>query len=271
MAPAIEVTKTADPTAVPETGGDVTFTFVVKNTSTEEPVTITSLSDSVYGTLDGDDDCKVGTVLAAGASAEFSITKWVEGDYSGPDHVDVFTAKAVDNDDTEATDDDDATVDFTDVLPTIEVTKTPNRRPQCPETGEWVTYKVDDQEPHAETVTLDAITDQIGDGDATDITGGLGAWRPPPPTRLLRAATTDTYVGYLQAARPAARRPAPETDTVTADGVRQRRQLDRRQDDATVDLVDVSLDIEKATNGQNDAAEDNGTAGQPEILTRHHR
>ena len=53
----------------------------------------------------GFDDCKVGTVLAAGASAEFSITKWVEGDYSGPDHVDVFTAKAVDNDDTEATDD----------------------------------------------------------------------------------------------------------------------------------------------------------------------
>ena len=81
--PTIEVTKTADPTAVPETGGDVTFTFVVKNTSTEEPVTITSLEDSVYGTLAGDDDCKVGTVLAAGASCEFSFTKWVEGDYSG--------------------------------------------------------------------------------------------------------------------------------------------------------------------------------------------
>ena len=44
--PTIEVTKTADPTAVPETGGDVTFTFVVKNTSTEEPVTITSLDDT---------------------------------------------------------------------------------------------------------------------------------------------------------------------------------------------------------------------------------
>ena len=91
------------------------FTFVVKNTSTEEPVTITSLNDSVYGTLAGDADCKVGTVLAAGATCEFSFTKWVEGDYSGPDHVNVFTAKAVDNDDTEATDDDDATVDFTNV------------------------------------------------------------------------------------------------------------------------------------------------------------
>ncbi len=71
---------------------------MVKNTSSEEPVTITSLSDSVYGTLAGDADCKVGTVLAAGAAATFSFTQWVEGDYSGPDHVNVFTAKAVDND-----------------------------------------------------------------------------------------------------------------------------------------------------------------------------
>ena len=103
--PYIEVTKTAGPTAVPETGGNVLFTFVVKNTSSEEPVTITSLSDSVYGTLTGDDDCKVGTVLAAGAGCEFTLTKWVEGDYSGPDHVNVFTAHAVDNDNTDASDD----------------------------------------------------------------------------------------------------------------------------------------------------------------------
>ena len=124
--PYIEVTKTAGPTAVPETGGNVLFTFVVKNTSSEEPVTITSLADSVYGTLTGDDDCKVGTVLAAGASCEFTLTKWVEGDYSGPDHVNVFTAHVVDNDNTDATDTDDATVDFTNVLPTIDVTKTAN-------------------------------------------------------------------------------------------------------------------------------------------------
>jgi hypothetical protein len=108
------VTKTANPTAVPETGGNVTFTFVVKNTSSEEPVTITSLTDSVYGTLAGDDDCKVGTVLAAGASCTFSITKFIGGVYPGPDHVNVFKAKAVDNDKTEATDTDDATVTFTD-------------------------------------------------------------------------------------------------------------------------------------------------------------
>jgi hypothetical protein len=55
----------------------------------------------------------VGTVLAAGASCTFAITKFIGGVYPGS-HDNVFTAKAVDNDKTEATDDDDATVTFTD-------------------------------------------------------------------------------------------------------------------------------------------------------------
>nr|MBN1229438.1 DUF11 domain-containing protein [Anaerolineae bacterium] len=122
-APTIEVLKTANPTAVVETGGDVTFTFRVTNTG-NVPVSITSLSDSDYGMLTGDADCMVGTELATnGSYCEFAITRWVEGDYSGPDHVNVFTAHASYNG-TDVWDDDDATVDFTDVAPTILVTKT---------------------------------------------------------------------------------------------------------------------------------------------------
>jgi len=159
--PAIEVTKTANPTAVPETGGDVTFTFVVKNTSSEEPVTITSLADSVYGTLAGDADCAVNTALAAGASCEFAITRWVEGDFTGPDHVNVFTAKAIDNDNTEAMDDDDATVDFTDVPPTILVTKTVNPT-AVPETGGDVTFTIEVKNTSSEeAVTLIGVVDTV--------------------------------------------------------------------------------------------------------------
>ncbi|MFM8877176.1 MAG: hypothetical protein ACKOGC_14010, partial [Anaerolineae bacterium] len=161
VAPVIEVSKTADPIAVPETGGNVTFTFVVKNTSSEEPVTITSLSDSVYGVLAGDADCKVGTVLAAGASCEFAFTEWVEGDFSGPDHINVFTAKAVDNDNTEATDDDDATVDFNDVAPTIEVQKTASVA-SVPETGGNVTFTfVVKNTSSEEPVTITSLSDSV--------------------------------------------------------------------------------------------------------------
>ena len=73
--PDITVTKTANPApaSVPETGGNVTFDFVVTNNSTEA-ATITALSDDKFGTLAGDADCQVGTVLAGGASCSFSAT-----------------------------------------------------------------------------------------------------------------------------------------------------------------------------------------------------
>jgi hypothetical protein len=96
----------------------------VQNTSTEEPVTITSLSDSVYGTLAGDADCQVGTVLAAGASCTFDFVRVVTVPLG--DHTNWVTAKAVDNDNTEATDSDDATVM---VYAQVKVWKTVNDLP----------------------------------------------------------------------------------------------------------------------------------------------
>lgn len=151
--PTIEVTKTAIPTFVPETGGDVEYTFVVKNLSAVEPVNIISLTDSVFGTLDGDADCQVGTSLAAGASCEFSITRLISGDYPG-NHLNVFTAEAKDDEDNSATDNDDAIVDYTDVLPDITVTKDANPT-EIPETGGDVkfTYTVTNNSTEAGTIT----------------------------------------------------------------------------------------------------------------------
>lgn len=151
--PIIEVTKTAIPTFVPETGGDVEYTFVVKNLSAVESVNIISLTDSVFGTLDGDADCQVGTSLAAGASCEFSITRLISGDYPG-NHSNVFTAEAKDDEDNSATDNDDAIVDYTDVLPDITVTKDANPT-EVPETGGDVkfTYTVTNNSTEAGTIT----------------------------------------------------------------------------------------------------------------------
>jgi len=57
--PVISVTKTASQSSVPETGGNVLFTYTVTNNSSEA-VTITALSDDKFGTLTGDADCQVG-------------------------------------------------------------------------------------------------------------------------------------------------------------------------------------------------------------------
>jgi len=57
VASSIEVTKTADPTQLTEPGGDVTYTFVVNNTSAVDSVDITLLDDSIYGDLNGQGTC----------------------------------------------------------------------------------------------------------------------------------------------------------------------------------------------------------------------
>jgi LPXTG-motif cell wall-anchored protein/uncharacterized repeat protein (TIGR01451 family) len=108
IVPSISVLKSANPTSVYAPGEDVTFTVVVTNEG-EETVTITSLVDDIFGTLAGDEDCKVGTVLDAGENCSFSFTEEVTGD-PGDTHTNTVTAIVVDDDETSATASDDATV-----------------------------------------------------------------------------------------------------------------------------------------------------------------
>ncbi|MCA9868396.1 MAG: hypothetical protein KC410_18060, partial [Anaerolineales bacterium] len=105
--PSIMVDKVANPTTVPETGGNVTFTFTVTNNGTVG-VTITSLQDDKFGTLAGDGDCQVGTALAPAESCTFDALFAVPPGTPGGTHVNTFTAKAKDADDNEAEDDDPA-------------------------------------------------------------------------------------------------------------------------------------------------------------------
>lgn len=108
--PTIEVTKEADKTSVDETGENVTFTFTVENTSKVDTVEILSLIDSVFGDLNGEHACKVGTTLAPNTTCTFTITRLIEGDASGDDHYNKFTAEVKDEEGNETSDDDDETV-----------------------------------------------------------------------------------------------------------------------------------------------------------------
>jgi uncharacterized repeat protein (TIGR01451 family) len=120
--PLVSVTKTASPTSVPETGGNVTFTFTVTNNSPVETFKILSLTDSVYGTLAGDADCQVNTVLPVLSSCSFSITRAVTGDYPSS-HTNTFTVVGADSKGNLMTASDPETVTITDVVPMIDVVK----------------------------------------------------------------------------------------------------------------------------------------------------
>jgi len=172
VAPTLTVAKSASPTSVPETGGSVTFTVEVTNTSFES-VTLTTLSDDQYGNLNNVGTCHTGGSIAAGAKYTCTFSQTVSGNVGTP-HVNTATATVTDNDGSTASAHDDATVTFTNVPPTLTVTKTPSPT-SVPETGGSVSFTVNVHNTSAEAVTLTTLTDDrfgaLG-GQGTCATGG---------------------------------------------------------------------------------------------------
>ena len=84
--PTITVDKTANPTTVPESGGDVTYTIVVTNT-TFETVWLQSLIDNIFGDLDGVGTCDLllpaGQEIPSGGTYTCTFTRMVTVDALG--------------------------------------------------------------------------------------------------------------------------------------------------------------------------------------------
>lgn len=223
----IQVDKTANTVSVPETGGNVTFTFRVSNTSTQATVTITRLEDSVYGTLSGDADCMVGTTLAAGASCEFSMIERVVGDYGGPNHFNTFTVYAQEGSQSEISHSDSASVSFTSVAPTISVTKSASPG-AVPETGSDVTFTYVVTNEGLESVTLSTLWDDkfgtLGDADC-----------PVGLTLTSGASCTITDIRWLDSTNSR----YDHINTFTATAFDDDGMYASATDNATVDFIDV--------------------------------
>ena len=74
------VERRESPTEVNEPGANVTFTVTVDNLSSVDTVTIHSLTDTVYGDLNGQADCSVPQVLPPLGSYSCSFTGSVTGE-----------------------------------------------------------------------------------------------------------------------------------------------------------------------------------------------
>src|SRR6185312_580425 len=175
--PTIEVTKTALPTNVNEPSGSVTFTVKVKNTSvSSDPVTLTSLYDSVYGDLNGTGTCATGgSPIASGATYTCSFTKTVSGN-AGSTHTNTVTAHAKDDENNDTSNTGSATVTVDNVNPSISVTKTASPT-SVPEPSGTITYTVTvtNNSVSSDPVTLTSLNDSVyGDlnGKGTCVTGG---------------------------------------------------------------------------------------------------
>ncbi|MCA1656387.1 MAG: Ig-like domain repeat protein, partial [Actinobacteria bacterium] len=127
-APVIAVTKAAAPPTQPAPTGTFTFTVQVSNPSPDDPITITTLTDNIYGDLatrpGSTCGALIGVTLAPGASsAPCSFTGTFTG-VAGGTQTDIVRVNGVDVNGFTATNTANATVGLTAApVPVIAVTK----------------------------------------------------------------------------------------------------------------------------------------------------
>ena len=136
--PAVLVAKSAAPSTLPEPGGIASFTVTVTNPDTAvEPITVTSLVDSVFGNVNKKGTCDLPTTLDPGEEYTCSFPGPIAGN-AGFVHTDEVTGTASDNEENQVTGKDDATVTLSDVLPAIKLDKT--AAASTVHVGDQVTY-----------------------------------------------------------------------------------------------------------------------------------
>jgi hypothetical protein len=176
--PSIRLVKTADPDSLPEPGGPITFALRIDNTS-PEPVSLTSLVDDVYGSLDGLGLCALPQDIAGDGSYDCTFSGQVTG-FPGQ-HTDTVTATVEDDEGNVVLVAASAVVTITDLLPSIAAGLDADPA-SLPAPGGVVTFSVEIANTGSETVTLTSLTDDVyGDLD------GVGSCRLPRPISIASA------------------------------------------------------------------------------------
>ncbi|MCO5318531.1 MAG: VWA domain-containing protein [Microthrixaceae bacterium] len=185
--PGISVDKDAGAASVDEPGALVEFTATMTNSGVE-PVTITSVTDSVAGGTPFDvtraggpvvsTSCgaAVGTVVAPGGTYQCSFEVLVAGN-AGDTVADVVRFTAVDDEGNVATDDADESVDVDDVLPSVLVSKEASVS-EVAEPGADVEFTFVVSNTSVEDVTVTSLVDSVF-GDLTAECGVSGVVLAP--------------------------------------------------------------------------------------------
>ena len=169
-APAVALDKTVDDNSKPEPGGDFNYTLQITNNSPDkEPFTITALTDTQSTDAASFSACAalVGTVVAYGGSVDcnYTVTRSAIGTYPNTADVNVIDDSGRTDSDTDA-----ESVNVTDLLPDISVTKTADPT-SVVEPGGNVEYEVGITNNVDEDVTITSIVDDKFGNLATEAAG----------------------------------------------------------------------------------------------------
>jgi hypothetical protein len=223
--PTIVVGKSAEPMRMAEPGGALTYTVRVDNTSSED-LTLSWLTDSAYGNLNGVGSCSVPQGITAGAAYGCTFQAHVAG--KAGEHTSQATATAHDNEGNAVVESGTVTVTLTDVLPTIEVIKSADPT-VLPEPGGTVAFSVRVENHSFETVTLYSLDDApYGDLDGQ---GSCALPQPIAPLTHYGCTFEATVTGIA----------GDYVDTVTARARDDEGSIAQAEDGAVVSLISPGL------------------------------
>jgi hypothetical protein len=210
LRPAIETTKTPDPSQINGTGGVVTFTVTVVNAGPVS-VTVPILWDNRFGNIAttnhiSSTTCIVPQHLDPAQSYTCSFQAFVEGDEATP-HTNTVRALAIDRDRNIDIDPGDATVTFR-LPPAINVVKIAT--PPFLSTSGVVTFHVGVQNTGPVPLTLTSLNDDVF-GDITSTTNISSTTCVLPQQLALRAVYTCSFQAFVDQ--------LPHINTVTGTGV----------------------------------------------------
>ena len=246
--PTLEVRKLALPPVALDTGSPVIFRVAVLNTSpSQDPVTLTSLVDDMFGDLDGVGTCSLPQTLQPVPSVDSLYTCSFTTNLSGPagtTHTNVVTASGTDDEGTPVQATDDAVVTFANPLPDADPSlglfkfASPT---EVPETGGDVTFTLL-LVNSAETANpdLDLTVTSLVDDIYGDLAGKVDCALPLalPVGQVAECRFTETVNGQVGDVI---------VDTVTADAVDQLARPVSAMAQASVTITDIpsSIDVVK--------------------------
>jgi uncharacterized repeat protein (TIGR01451 family) len=240
LLPSIAVVKSANPESVVEPGGMVLYTVQVTNNSVaSDPVTLTSLVDSLYGNLvDGgntaisNSTCSLGTIQP-GNTYQCTFRAPVTG-VGGNQVVDLVTAAGQDNEQNPVQASDDATVTITAAPePAIAVVKTADPA-SIVEPGGAILYtvRVTNNSPAGVVVELTDLLDNIY-GDLVDA-GNAAISNSTCTLAIIHPGNAYQCTFQAQVTGPGG---SQVTDLVSATAIAQSGKQAQASDDATVTIT----------------------------------
>ncbi|MEM7134656.1 MAG: hypothetical protein AAF702_50810 [Chloroflexota bacterium] len=173
LAAQLTVQVEAVPTSFPESGQNVDYTLLIKNSSLVDNIVVHTVADEWLGNLSAYcTELALPQTLSPGAQLDCSFTAWVMGD-AGQPLVSIIEASGIDDDNQSVVGTTNSTFELTDVPSRMSIAVETDK-PAVIRSGEAVTYRIEvENQSVADTITLTGLNDSLSASENLSRNNGL--------------------------------------------------------------------------------------------------